>query len=259
MAKSNEIWRVLRACYLQPAFVICIAVLALSGSGMSITIERLGGYLKKEPLPLKNPLYLLDEGELGGYRVVQRVTIDNKDVVESMGTEEYIQWRLEDTSAPVDSSVRFCVLFITYYELPDNVPHVPEECYTGGGFQKLSSEDVRLVINREQTEQRLDVHYVVFAGTSSGFLGTTMEFPVLYILNVNGRYVGGREDARIILNRNLFGRHSYFSKIEWKFFGSTFGGPVYPGKEEAISASEKLLSILLPVLDAHHWPAGQWR
>ena len=41
------------AVYTQPAFVICVAVLALAGVGMSVAKRQLGLYLKKEPLPLQ--------------------------------------------------------------------------------------------------------------------------------------------------------------------------------------------------------------
>lgn len=247
------------ANYLQPAFLICVVVLALCGGGMSIAVKRLGGYLKKEPTPLQKPLDRLDENGLGVFKVVRKDKIENEDVVESLGTEQYIQWQLEDTSAPADSPTRFCLLFITYYELPDVVPHVPEECYTGGGFQKLGSEGVKLVLNKDGAERRLDARYVLFTGTGSDLWATNMKFPVLYILNANGRYAGSRNEARMILNRNIFGRHSYFSKIEWKFFNKDFGGLAYPNKKQAIAASEKLLSVLLDKLDKQFWPAGQWR
>ncbi len=247
------------ANYLQPAFLICVAVLALCGGGMSIAVKRLGGYLKKEPTALKKPLDRLDENGLGVFKVVRKDKIENEDVVESLGTEEYIQWQLEDTSVLADSPTRFCLLFITYYELPDVVPHTPEECYTGGGFQKLGSESVKLVLNRDGAERRLDARYVLFAGTGSDLWATNVKFPVLYILNANGRYAGSRDEARMILNRNLFGKHSYFSKIEWKFFNKGLGGLAYPNKKQAIAASEKLLSVMLDVLDKQYWPAGQWR
>ena len=57
--------------YLQPAFVICVAVLATAGAGMSVTINKLGLYLKKEPIPLKKSLDLLDEDGLSQYKVEQ--------------------------------------------------------------------------------------------------------------------------------------------------------------------------------------------
>ena len=60
------------ANYLKPAFLICVAVLALCGGGMSIAVKRLGGYLKKEPTPLKKSLDRMDENGLGVFKVVRK-------------------------------------------------------------------------------------------------------------------------------------------------------------------------------------------
>ncbi|MBE3143177.1 MAG: hypothetical protein IMZ61_04535, partial [Planctomycetes bacterium] len=73
----------------------------------------------------------------------------------------------------------------------------------------------------------------------------------------NGKY-GDRDDVRKTLNRNLFGKFSYFSKVEWKFFNRTPGRITYPNKQEALAASEKLLTFILPVLEKEHWPNGHW-
>ena len=49
--------------YLQPAFLICVIVLAIAGAGMSITMKHLGIILDKEPVPLKKSLEMLDEAD----------------------------------------------------------------------------------------------------------------------------------------------------------------------------------------------------
>ncbi|MGA2093785.1 MAG: hypothetical protein ABSH16_10320, partial [Sedimentisphaerales bacterium] len=64
--------------------------------------------------------------------------------------------------------------------------------------------------------------------------------------------------TRRILNKNLFGKFSYFSKVEWKFYGNNFGRMIYPDKQEAVAASEKLLKVILPVLEQQCWPSGLW-
>jgi hypothetical protein len=50
---------------------------------------------------------------------------------------------------------------------------------------------------------------------------------------------------------------SEFSKVEWKFFNTGLAGQqgsVYPTKEEAVTASQKLLGVILPILEKEHWP-----
>jgi len=234
---------------------------------MSIAIKSFGVCLKKEPLPLKKPLELLDESDLSPYKVVSKEKIESEDVIESLGTENYIQWELEDTNTSSGTAVRYCELFITYYDLPDYVPHVPEECYIGTGFQLLASDSVTFEINRASARhknsgpdqspfqtQKIPGKYLVFTSTSLGHWQSSPKIPVLYLFNVNGVYTDSREEARMTLNKNIFGKYSYFSKVEWKFFNEKYGARIYPTRTEAIMASEKLLAVILPVLESQHWP-----
>lgn len=241
--------------YFQPAFVICAVVLAIAGGGMSIAIKSFGVYLKKTPLLLKKSLDLLDEGTLASYKVMRKGKIENEQIIKELGTEDYIQWVLEDADAAADSAVRKCSLFITYYKLPDpRVVHVPDECYMGVGYQRLASDGVTFKINKDGSEQNIPGRCLVFAGTDSSYGYNDIKFAVLYLFNVNGKYKGSREAARVVLNKNLRGEYSYFSKVEWKFFNTRFGQTVYPSREEAVTASQKLLAVILPILEREHWP-----
>ena len=235
--------------YLQRPFLICAGVLLLSAIVMPKPV-------KKEPMPLKKSLDLLDENTLAPYKVVSKHKIKNQEVIESLGTKDYIQWILEDSDISADSPVQKCLLFITYYDMPDRVPHVPEECYSGGGNQRLASDSVTIEINKQGKVEKIPARYLVFAGTNSNIWGTDKRFPVLYLFNVNEIYANSRDDARFALNKNIFSKHSYFSKVEWKFFNTRFGQTIYPNKEETITASKKLLRAILPVLESDHWPIG---
>jgi len=262
---AKDIRHTIRANYLQPAFLICVGVLTITASAMAVAVKMAGIYLKKEPLPLKQPLSRLDSFNLTPYRVVTKKNIDNQDIIETMGTEEYIQWTLEDTSVPAESAARFCVLFITYYPLPDIVPHAPDECYIGGGFRKVSSEIITLKVIPElqrpgssSAEKEIGASSLVFAETKPDILASETTFPVFYVFSTNGEYASGRDATRRILNKNMFAKFSYYSKVEWKFYNSKFGQIAYPNKQEARIASEKLLSVILPILEKEHWPSGLW-
>ncbi len=258
MPTGTQIRKTIKANYLQPAFLICAAVLAISASSISMVVKLSGIYLTKEPLPLKKNLDQMNLSRLSPYKLMASGKIDNQDVLETLGTEDYTDWTLEDTSAPAESNARLCSLFITYYAVPDKVPHVPDECYIGGGFQRINSETVTLKINRDGEERSISARYIVFAATQPDILVGEVSFPVLYLFSVNGEYAGGREDTRMILNKNLFAKFSYFSKVEWKFYNTRFGRIIYPDKQEALEASEKLLAVILPVLEKDHWPSGLW-
>lgn len=228
--------------YLQPAFVISVVLLAAA----AVATSRFG-VIEKTPLPLKVPLDRLDEGGLGPYKVLAKPPIANEEIVESLGTKDYIQWILEDTEAD-EESVQRMLLFITYYGKPDRVPHVPEECYTGGGFQQLTSGPVSFEVRTNDIRRTIDGKCLVFGSKNPGLIDR--QFPVLYFFSVNGTYAGNREDARLELNRSLFREYAYFSKVEIVFNQS----PVGPDVELATAAAERLLSVVLPRLENRHWP-----
>lgn len=240
--------------YTQPAFLICAGTLAIAGASMSVAIKSFGIYLKKEPLPLKKSLDILDKKALAPYKVVSAGKIEYEEVVKALGTEDYIQWHLEDVSVPADSAVRYCLLLITYYSLPNLVPHVPEECYTGSGYQRLYSDSVVFRVNKGSRQERLPGKYVVFTGESSDFWRSDTKFSVLYIFRVNDEYTNSRTDTRFVLGKNLLRRYSYFSKVEMKFFNMKFGAQTFPSKEQAVSAGQKLLGVILPLLEKEYWP-----
>jgi len=236
--------------YLQPAFVICVVVLALSGAVMSkFDVEQ-------EPWPLKKPLKLLEKEDLGPYVIASKQEIENEDILKNLGTEDYIQWMLEDTKAPIDSPTRNIVLFITYYALADRVPHVPEECYVGAGHQLLASDGMKFTIESPGGEQQVTGRVLVFQKTSSNFWSGGEKFSAFYLFNVNGIYADSRESARFALNRNMFGRHSYFCKVEWNFYASS-DAKSYLDREEAQKAGEKLLTVILPILETKYWPTEE--
>ena len=54
------------------------------------------------------------------------------------------------------------------------------------------------------------------------------------------------------LNRNIFGKSSYFSKVELVFNQGT--GTL--SKQETVDTSQRLLARLLPILERDHWPAA---
>ena len=256
--------------YTQPAFLICVILLAIAGAGMQVTVDWFGVQLQKEALPLKKPLELFVDSLLTPYKVVKNSKIKNKDVLEQLGTDEYLQIILEDTESQELSPVRFCSLFVTYYTGdPDMVPHVPDECYIGGGNVCLGRDTVTLQLanlNREgktieaqdsdtiADNTNIDVKYLTFSKKNSDIWQVSSKFNVWYFFKVNGEYSGGRTQTRKILGENLLGKYSYFSKIEWTFHGQNQSTKSRIDKETALKASEKLMSVILPILEKEYYP-----
>jgi hypothetical protein len=239
---------------LRPAFIVCVALLVVSAATKSIVIKTLGVQLTKLPIELKKPLDQMDSKKLAPYEVQNKQAITNQDVLESLGTEKYIQWMLEDKSAAPESPVRLCSLFITYYTgNPDMVPHVPDECYVGGGNSRLKGETLTVDIPwpGQKEPAAIAMQYVLFGRQDNSLLQADNQFSVQYLFKANGQFCGDRTATRTVLGSNFFCKYSYFAKIEWRFYGKN---SAQPNQEETLEATGKLLTVLLPVLEEDHWP-----
>jgi hypothetical protein len=237
--------------YLQTPFLICVGILTISSVGMKTAMNWAGVVTQKDRIELQKSLNDLDVSLLAPYQVIKKDKISNPDILKSLGTNDYIQWILEDPQVPASSPVRYCSLFITYYGTPDRVPHDPEECYTGGGniYRDRQSHRLRLS-SAGGSPVELPIRRLVFASKTADLLDPQAEFSVLYFFKTNGEYADNRNGVRAIMSKNFTCKYSYFSKVEWKFSGTGSS----PSTEDIVKASEKLMSVLLPILETQHWP-----
>ena len=99
-----------------------------------------------------------------------------------------------------------------------------------------------------------DVRSLVFLSEGKNVWDRDYQYGVVYFFKVNGSFAAGREETRAAMGRNLAGKYSYFSKVEWKFYGNAGGRVLRAEQEDIQKASEKLLGVLLPILEEDHWP-----
>lgn len=240
--------------YLKPSFIVCVAVLLTAAVAKEAVIRTLGVQMIKQPIELQHPLDEMKGEVLAPYSVKDKAKIQNQDVIESLGTNQYLQWILEDSEAESSSPTRYCSLFITYYTgNPDMVPHVPDECYVGGGNERKSGQTVTLEIPGTDPMRKIGFQYVIFGRIGDSVM-TEGNFSVQYFFHANGKYCPDRTQTRLVLGSNWFNKYSYFCKVEWKFYGVDSFGYVYPDKDQTLEASQKLLTRLLPELEKNHWP-----
>ncbi len=197
--------------------------------------------------------FIIESAPAGGeldvyapYRLQYAVEIKSE-VLDSLGTDQYIQWTLVDDSQPEDAR-NLLQLFVTYYTgAPDQVPHVPEECYVGGGGYAVSREtlvEVPLPALGEQETVRVKV--LDMESPSSLATGTKI---VMYVFHTNGEFCPDRNCVRSAM-ASLLERHAYFSKLEL-----TFGmRDALPSREQAIEAGKRFLGVVIPILVRDHWP-----
>ncbi len=227
-----------------PPFVVAAVLLGLAAILTGPVGKALDLRQDKLPLPLRNPLTALRADALRPYSVVNRHFLDPT-VVEALGTDQYLYWMLRDGSVPDNDPLANPRLFVTYYSGGRNlVPHVPDECFLGAGYQPaMPHENQELSVPALSREQDpLPVRVCTFARTA---VFNREEVTVVYTFASNGRFAATRNLVRLLTNdpRN---HHAYFSKVEVHFPGAT--------REQSIRGAAKLLNRVLPVLLSDHWP-----
>ena len=192
----------------------------------------------KASLPLKKPLGALDIEGLFPYRAIERLALDST-VVEALGTNEYINWLLEDTSLPQGDPLRYANLFVTYYSGGVNlVPHTPDECRLGAGYQPAQPHE-----NKDlDVPKAIPVRLCTFLKTA---VFQHEEVSVVYTFHCNGKFVATRNGVRMLIN-DLSNRYAYFSKIEVSYPRAT--------RAQNLQGAARLFERLLPVLVKDHFP-----
>lgn len=123
-----------------PPFIVALLVLVASALGMSAAINYYNIYLRKLPI------YPAPIG--GQERVLRAIPTETehwirqgKDHIESaetqevLGTENYLTRFFVEKNPPAGGRPRTVQLHAAYYTgMIDTVPHVPERCFTGGGW-----------------------------------------------------------------------------------------------------------------------------
>jgi hypothetical protein len=153
----------------------------------------------------------------------------------------------EDTSLSDPHAVgKYVNFFVTYYTgATDQVPHVPDVCYVGGGNDLLSSSNTTIPIpGIGLPDDKLPIRELLFQNPNA--LVPTVQ-PVVYFFAVNGHFENQRDGVRLSLASPRL-KYAYFSKVEL-----TFDGDTLPDKDEALKLSVKFLGKALPILMKEHW------
>jgi hypothetical protein len=233
-------------------YYAALVILGLS----AISLQSLGrwfeAHFEKEPLPLKRPLHTLSLAKVAPQYTIHPTQEPplTHELVESLGTEEYLNWRLSDTTVDPRDPTRIARVFITYYTgQPDMVPHDPRECQQAGGWDLVAEDVFHVSIEGPNGKDvRIPVAALDFVPPGGGG-GRTLT--VLFFFYANGEYVTTRGEVRFATS-NLGDRYAYYSKIELSFINDsvTRSAPHEASKE----AGARLLKKIMPVLWADHFP-----
>ncbi len=239
---------------------VAVAVLAAAAVGGRL-LTAFDVYLQKEAVPLRKPLAQFDVRGLGPryekHPATDRLESMSEDMIDSLGTREFVQFFVTDTRAGRSARTRVGHVFITYYTgRPDMVPHVPNECYAAGGYDILGAETRTVVVRGAQAPaDAVPVMVVRALAPPSRRRSTesTGEIAVTYFFHANGAYVTTRDGVRLKLS-NPLQRYAYYAKVEVNFSDESLVNNANP--EETLAALPPLLEAVLPRLLEDHLNVG---
>lgn len=218
-----------------------LAVLTLGGTAAYVQIQTARGALQllKKPLPIRKPLVDMNRDAMMPYRVMREDRL-SAEIVENLGTQEYINWVLQEAGPRDAKPIHFSV---TYYTgVQDQVPHVPEECMFQGGMTQES--DTTLTLKLPRLGREVQVRRLSF--NTPRQLGQRAY--VYYTICVNGAFYGDRQLVRLKM-ANPTESHLYYSKVEISLDGSGVDNPTR-FDEQAAEVFDRALTELFK----SHWP-----
>ncbi|MCG3125694.1 MAG: hypothetical protein CHACPFDD_00519 [Phycisphaerae bacterium] len=237
-------------------YYVCVGVLLVCALTMQTVAQLLGNHFRKAAVPLKRPLAAMDR-----YKLAPEYTLHieppaalPEEMIEWLGTREYLSWRVVDTRHDRADAVNTAHLFITYYTgKPDMVPHVPDECYLAGGYDCLSAETIEVPVPevgapRDRVGVRL-LGFVPSGATLRGQNPHDAATHVMYFFLCNGRYAVTRDEVRLI-QANLFDKYAYYAKIEIRF--TDYSMRRQADRQASAEAVGPLLRKILPLLLKDH-------
>jgi hypothetical protein len=223
-----------RRALAQPPFVVAAIILLIAALSLNGATEFMRLHFKKLPVALRKEVDTIPS-RIGPWMQVSKDQALNKEVVEVLGTEQYIFRDYMDTrevepaileqmqgageqqrKALIDQVRRtkphaFVHFAVTYYTgMVDTVAHIPDRCYVGGGFQPASYE----VVQWPAFDGRGDsakARFIQFEDQSA--LRNKVAQNVAYLFHVNGRYESDPTGVRVAL-QDLRQRYGYYAKIE---------------------------------------------
>ncbi len=232
------------AGFVTPPFLVAVILLGGAAVLTGPVATWMDLRIAKLALPLKVPLDQLNLEQLAPYEVTNRTQLDPA-IVDALGTKQYVYWTLEDTSVGKDDPLRYAYLFITYYSGgTDPVPHTPDACQLGAGYQPAQPHENRelVVADLPPDSAKVPVRVCTFMRTD---VYNRRKHTVIYTFRSNGHFVATRTGVRLLVNE-LGTKHAYYCKVEVSFPNAT--------RAQSVDGAAKLLDRVLPILVRDHLP-----
>lgn len=250
------------------AAALCVGLLASSALAKHVVLSINHVVMFKKPVPLRMSLERLPH-VVGDYAYDDATRAElSKEVIEELGTTEFITRVYVDRSKPAGEPGSRLVLHVAYYTgTADTVPHVPTRCYTASGVLPLNTIEQTLALNgagytlmadgrtrvqladQAVTLSQRDVAATTF--TYGHAQDSDFQSNVLYFFAANGKFLPTPELVRTH-SWNPADEYAYYCKIEVNL-------PGVGDRAEAARLTSRFLSVMLPRIMAclPDWQAVQ--
>ncbi len=233
----SPVVRSIRRVLSQPAFLVAVAVLAVSALSLNAAVGFLRLHFKKLPCDLR--VASLKEGlpsHLGSWVQVSRDQPIDPELQQQLATSQYVFRDYVDTNIisldevnllkNADRKEYASLLLriqerapqavisaaVTYYTgLVDTVAHVPERCYIADGYDVTHSDKKTADLQGANGWRRRVSYQFLNFQDSTGARQVTRN--VGYLFHVNGAYESSSWGVRARL-QDLRERYGYYAKVE---------------------------------------------
>ena len=113
------------------AFAVGCVALLVGGVGFQVALAQLRVFLKKESVPLREPLDTVP-ASLGRWKQVGKDSVFSDALVEELGTHAYIDRFYALDGDPEKGAIEVHAAY--YTGMIDTVPHIPERCWNANGM-----------------------------------------------------------------------------------------------------------------------------
>ncbi|MBK8914279.1 MAG: hypothetical protein IPM64_06690 [Phycisphaerales bacterium] len=241
--------------------VVCVGLLVASSIGLITASQFFEGLLHKRPVPLLRPIPAMD-----AHRLEPRYTLHpvpppllNDETLETLGTREYLLWRVVDMTRERTDPAAVAHLFITFYTgKPDQVPHVPDECYSAAGSRLVEAQAHSVPVPGVRADgDKVPIRSTIwqmpprsrFPSLSDGEGPSNRT--VMYFFHCNGDYMTTRNEVRLA-QAGIRQRYAYYMKVEVNFTDYAFTRNA--SLEESVAAISPLLERVMRTLLEEHLP-----
>lgn len=242
------------------ALGLSAGVLLMGVVGLNGVVEATQTVLIKKEVPLRVALFRLPK-QVGSWKLEKESPPLTDEMLEVLGTRQYISRQYRDLSRPEEQPGAFIDLHVAYYTgTPDTVPHVPDRCFVAGGLNPIGKTTSRLNLKTLQYRKEEDGTWTSVSRLqkdrvrlpSTEIQGTTFTFSsprhpsiqhnVIYFFAANGKFLA-TPDAVRFQGFDPRDRYSYYCKIEVLL--NSVSDP-----QEAAQRASAFLSAMMPEIMA---------